>query len=230
MPLTDLDLCDLCQRLYDEPNAKAWDMFWGEDEWGLCAALHIAGDRDVIIHRGSETVLDWYDDAKSELPHIPPDATLGEVPAGFYKPLPLWHASTYRAIRPGPVIIGHSLGAARAVEHGALLAAIGKPPIAVIAWGCPRAGTQRLNDIYGGSGYAGSGTAVRWYRNATDPVPEVPFSVPLVLPWIHCGAETKLNEPAPSDDQWGILRDHHLFLYRAGVAKLSPMPGVDLTF
>jgi hypothetical protein len=217
--ITDLDLCDLCQRLYDLPTPDAWDLFWDEKDWGLCAALRVAGDRDIVIHRGSSTPLDWYDDARSELPHVPPDPTLGEVPAGFYAPLPKWHAASYHAIRIGSIVIGHSLGAARAVEHGALLTAIGKPPVAVVVWGCPRPGTQRLNDIYGA-------IPVRWYCNASDPVVNVPLSVPVVLPWVHCGAETRLNEPGPDNDPWLLLKDHHLSLYRAGVAKLDPMPGV----
>ena len=213
--MTDLDLADLILQLY--ATDQGWDLYWPESEWGLCAALRVAGDRDIIIHRGSVTPLDWYDDATSEVSCEPADSDLGEVPAGFYSGLRAFHAATQRGVRPGAIICGHSLGAARAVIHGALLAAQGNPPIAIVALGCPRPGTAKMNALFGA-------TAVRWYRNLSDPVPEVPVSVPVLLPWIHCGAETKLNEPAPDDDPWELLRDHHAELYRAGIASLKDIP------
>lgn len=208
--MTELELVDLCGLLYS--TDEGWDQLWPESQWGLCAALKVAGAHDVVIHRGSITPMDWYDDACSEAGVGDPD--LGLVPGGFYWPLRSWDRAARMAIRPGAIIIGHSLGAARAVIHAALLMARGDPPLAVIALGCPRAGTAKLQQVLGA-------TPIRWYRNASDPVPEVPLTVPWLLPWVHPGIEIKLKEPGIGASP---LKDHHFELYRAGVAKISPMP------
>jgi hypothetical protein len=216
MILSALDLADICGELYQ--TLDGWDQLWTQDAWGLTAALRQVSDRDVIVHRGSATLLDWYRDATSEISCDPPDPQLGEVPAGFFAPMRAFHEASLPIIRPGPCVVGHSLGAARAVIHAALLAASGKPPVAVLAWGCPRPGTQTMNAMLAPVPYA------VWFGNAGDPVPDAPITVPILLPWIHCGAEIKIAEPGAADDLWGPLRDHRFELYRAGTAKLDPMP------
>ena len=215
MTLTDLDCADLCIELYG--GTRGFDLYWPESLWGLTAALKVWGNRDVIVHRGSVTPHDWYDDLISEGAEYDPN--LGPVPAGFYQGTRAFHEATKNVVRAGSVLTGHSLGAARAVIHGAFLAAAGNPPIAIIVFGCPRPGTPTMNALF-------AQTNVRWYRNRTDPVTQVPVPIPAMLPWIHCGAETRLNEEPAANDVWAALADHHIELYRAGVAALSPMPQV----
>lgn len=219
MILTDLDAVNFCLQLY--ASTDGWDLFWPESQFGLTTALRVVEARDVVVHRGSETPLDWWDDFRSELAEHDPD--VGDVPAGFYQGLRPFHEATRSIIRPGPLLVGHSLGAARAVAHGALLAAAGNPPIAVVVFGCPRPGTQKMNALF-------TQTAVRWYRNGAgldaDPVTDVPVPIPGLLPWIHCGVMKAVDEKPAPDDPWGPLRMHHAQLYAAGVAKLSPVPSI----
>lgn len=217
--LTELDLAKLCQRLYD--THQGWDFIWEQPEHAMTAAIMSLPERDVIVCEGSHTPLDWIDDAISEVPAIPIHPQLGEVPAGFYAPLPKFLDAIIGHVRPSPVIIGHSLGGARAVILGAMFTLGVKPPSAVVAWGCPRPGTATmakvLNDV-----------PVRWYDNApgddADKVCTAPRTIPKILPWQHIGLMTRFQEPAPPDDPWGPLRFHHFELYMAGTAKLDPMP------
>jgi hypothetical protein len=224
MSYTEIQLAEICQRLYT--THAGWDMIWTEDSWNLTAALARHTDRDIIVHEGSHTPLDWFFDVISEAPHFPIDTILGDVPAGFYAPLKKWHDATCRLFRRGAIVIGHSLGAARAVEHATLLTISGNAPIAVVAWGCPKPGTNVMAKIL-----ENAGVAVRWYENAppgyrADPVTMVPFTVPLFLPWAHPGVKTIISEPPLPGDSWGPLACHHFELYQAGTAKLNPMPVV----
>ena len=215
MTLTDGDLAHICAELYANPVASAWDLFWPQSEHGLTAALRRVGAHDVIVHRGSTTVEDWWDDLGSELPIGDPD--IGLLPFGFALPLLPFYTKTAGLIRPGPILIGHSLGAARAVEHAGKLAAKGNRPLAVVVWGEPKPGMAELANAL-------DGVPVRSYRNRADPVPTVPVTMGL-LAWQHGHAITPLNvAPAPSDS--GPFADHHFPLYEAGTAALSPQPVV----
>lgn len=213
--LTDHDLAVICGALYGD--APVWDIHWNESSWGLCAALRVVGARDVVVHRGSLTPQDWYDDAISEIPFADP---VGPLPLGFGMRLRPWYEATRTLIRPGAVIIGHSLGAARAVEHAGMLAAEGRRPAAVVVWGEPKPGMAKLKDVL-------AAVPIRSYRNRSDPVPTVPVTLGL-LEWTHGHPLIAVDAAPAANDSWGVMADHHFELYEAAMAALSPMPGIDL--
>jgi Lipase (class 3) len=214
--ITDADLCDLCAKLYDP--TQTWPMLWDEQSWGLCAAKTMFQDAEVVIHRGSTVALDWYDDLDSEL--IREDIALGSLPWGFSEPLRPWYEANKAHMSKDMVIIGHSLGAARAVEHAGMLTAYGLAPRAVVVWGEPKAGMRQLANVL-----AKAKVVVHSYRNLDDPVCTVPVTMGL-LDWIHGHDIVALNEPPILNDPWLLLRDHHIELYQAGMRKLNPVPMV----
>lgn len=216
-PLTDLDACHLCQMLYDADSGSDSfdDLIWPEADDGVCVAIKHAGDDTFAVWRGSVTLQDWYRDGISELfKPMPGFRELGLVPAGFEQGMP----ETFDKIVPlltGRRIwsVGHSLGAARAQEFGAMLAARrpSLPLYRVVGLGPPRVGMQTMRKLV---------AHVPWhlYKNGTDPVADVPTDPP----WTHMRALTGLDEPAEPTDTWGPLRQHHVELYEAGLAKLFP--------
>lgn len=211
--ISDYDLCVFCAKLYD-PKATGWSELWTEDQWGLTAAKAMLQDTTVVIHRGSTTPLDWYNDTVSEF--VKEDPKLGSLPLGFSRPLRGWYEAHRPSFSSGMVLLGHSLGAARAVEHAGMLVADGLVPRAVVVWGEPKAGMHQLAQVL-------TRTTVHSYRNLDDPVCTVPVTIGL-LNWQHGHELTALNAPAAPNDSWGLLRHHHIELYEAGMAKLSPMP------
>jgi hypothetical protein len=212
--LLDAELCKLCALLYDP--TQQWPRLWDERVWGLCAAKTTYQDTTVIIHRGSKTPHDWFDDFRSELIHE--DKVLGSLPLGFAGPLRGWYEANRASMEPDMVIIGHSLGAARAVEHAGMLTADGMKPRAVVVWGEPKAGMKELVAVL-------ASVVVHSYRNLSDPVPTVPITIGL-LEWTHGHDIVELDASPAANDAWGLLADHHIELYIEGMNKLNPMPMV----
>lgn len=66
--------------------------------------------------------------------------------------------------------------------------------------------------------------------NLRDPVPAVPIDLEFLneeylQPW----PTTELQEEPPPNDEWGLLRDHHMYLCQRGVRKLPPMSGAAIS-
>lgn len=210
MSFTDLDAADACAEIY---AGGSWDELWDEDRWGICVGLRRFPDWDLVVPRGSLSPLDWWDDVISEAALHDPD--LGPLPYGFARPLAKWFKVAAPVIRPGAVIVGHSLGAAHAFEIGGKLVKVGKPPAAIVGFGLPRPGTQELWAVL-------NGVPNRWYDNGGDPVPDKPVPLPPVLPWVSRAGSPLAVPPAPGDD--GMFRCHHIALYQAGVKALPSVP------
>ena len=210
----DSELCVLCAKLY--ASGYAWDVLWQEKTWGLDAAKSLFQNATVFVHRGSATPRDWFDDFICV--DVYEDEALGSLPLGFAGPLRPWYEANKAYMEPDMILIGHSLGAARAVEHAAMLALDGMRPRAVVVWGEPRAGMKTL-------AHALEGIPVHSYRNRHDPVCDVPMAV-WPLDWQHGHDVVALDAPPLVGDEWGGLADHHIELYVEGMKKLNPQPMV----
>ena len=220
MTITDLDLCDHLQLLYDKPDDPTWEYLNKVD--GAYVAARIVDDGVLeILWRGSVTPLDWFLDAISETPIYVDE--LGFVPSGFYagvhEAMPslteyISQKSAAHAFKR-IVVSGHSLGAARAMQCAGLLRVIMPAvPVSWVTFCPPRPGMSKLVTILG---------AGRWYRNREDPVTFVPIDAGLLK---HPGTMTHLDVKPPADDEWGPLAPHHLALCRTGVAALNPIPTI----
>lgn len=209
--LTDYDLASLTNTLYRPPWPKGyWKHLWTEES---CYAAHkVVDGADIVIFRGSSDILDWWEDF-SALPVN--DPALGMVHQGFWKPLQALCPQIDAVLtQPKTIILGHSLGAARACLYGAHRTVLGKPPSEIVIWGCPKPGFQKLADIL-------APVTLRSYKNLNDPVTTVPDYLPnldqLYMPvreFIPVSAQ-----PSPFD-MWNILQAHHLSLYCSALAKI----------
>ena len=201
--ITDKDIANVCAASYDP--ATKWQRLWagGTDSNGIYAGL--AGD--VLCFRGSVTIEDWIDDLDA-IATI--DSRLGGLHAGFAKGVYQFFTSLNSLINNNTVVCGHSLGASRALLFGAYMQQAGIKPKAIITFGSPRPGFQKLADIL-------APVTIRSYKNRLDPVTSVPFPVPPDLPYIHPRYLTLISVPPPIDNFLDPLADHSINLYAQGV-------------
>jgi hypothetical protein len=139
---------------------------------------------------------------------------LGPVHGGFFVGV----RDKYEALMAactGPVtVLGHSLGASRAMLFAGLMIANGSMPVRVRVWGCPRPGFSKL------SGLIAKCPDALWYRNQSDPVTFVPWRAGLFK---HCGEMRQVHAKPVDGDEWAFLRDHHLSQYRLGMVAAAPV-------
>jgi hypothetical protein len=210
----DLALAQLCARLYATTAPGDWRRIWlPEDDDGVCVALAHIGDWDVVVDRGSTTLQDWLRDFQA-LPHAIIDhPLLGPVHPGFLAGMDRSVDAVLPFLGANVICIGHSLAAARCQMRAALMKALGRAPVFLMAIAPPRVGFQPFVDYVAGI------DAVAW-RNGDlhhrDLVTELPFSLP-GFPFAQRPL-TDIYAPPPPNDEWGLLAWHHLELYIAGIA------------
>ena len=198
------DTCDLVARLYQ--TAEGWDHIWPDD--GHYAAMQRVGNTDVVIWRGSTTILDWMDDFEDVPIEVP---KLGRVERGFWVGVDAIADLIDSTLGPDVVCAGHSLGAARALLHAARRLSKGLPVSCVTVFGSPKPGFQGVADVL-------APLTIWSYKNGDDPVTDVPG---LILPYVHPRQAFLIDEPPEPGDEWGLRARHHIELYQAGVRKLG---------
>jgi Lipase (class 3) len=212
MPITDRDIAALCLGIYPEHfSPAAWDHFDpGSDLDGVCWGLKHVGDVSIVVLRGTVTLLDWLRDFQAWVEPFHHHG-LGPIHAGFYSGMETVYRELPGIVQSRPLIIcGHSAGAARAVLLSALLTLDGRPPIARICFGEPRAGFAQLRPILAPI------KQQRSYRNrgATDTdhdeMTDLPFSLPL-FPYQH---------PTDLMDLTVAPMPHTLWVFRFHVPEL----------
>lgn len=218
--MTDLEHAGLCARIYaaDASTDKFWAHYWTAADI-VCGHVQLDGV-DYLVFRGSVTPEDWMRDMDA----IPAwHAKLGFVHAGFYEGLDTLYPLITAAVGKSIVVLGHSLGAARACDVAGLFAydaaAAGLPcPVQTLCtFGQPKPGFVNLARLI-----TKSGMAHRSYRNRNDPVPLVPFTIAALMDFVHTEDWIALDA-APSPTDLEPLRDHHIGLYVQG---LTPPPSV----
>ena len=122
-----------------------------------------------------------------------------------------------------PVIVtGHSLGAARACLYAGLACVAGNAPAALVLFGSPKPGFQRLAGIL-------SPVPVRSYRNGDgfrhDLVTDLPFRI-AVESYCHVSPMTPVRADPPPDDPWGPFAWHHMALYVSAASFLPRVPAI----
>lgn len=200
--ITDANAVRLAAAIYD-PNS-VWDRRWvGVEPDGIFAALK----DNVLVFRGSVTVEDWLRDLRG-LPIQHP--LLGGVEKGFMEGLDEFYAEIVDSLGEDPVIVGHSLGAARALLFAGLLVANKRPVSKVVTFGSPRPGCKSLSVLL-------EDTPIFSYKNRFDPVTNAPVPILPDMPYMHPRPLIKINIP-PALDAIGIFADHNINLYVKGVA------------
>jgi hypothetical protein len=219
--VTDAEICAAVAELY--AGGAAWDHYWPAIvDRGVECAMRQQGDADLVVFRGSMTLVDWIRDAISELDQ-PLDGfrAIGDLPLGFGLGMVEVHRALGAVLRPGKRLIatGHSLGAARAAIFAGMMAQSAGSVGDLVLFGCPRPGRQPLKAAL-------SAWSIRSYRNRHDRVCDVPTDPPDShvaefiqleerIDWSALSAIARIEELADP------FRDHHIALYLQGVATLE---------
>ena len=200
--ITDYELCLLEAATYDP--GTSWDTRWTTG--GVYVYHRNVRGYDVIAFRGSDNMEDWLRDLKGWPKYHP---KLGFCHAGFLEDMDLVAQEVLLLLQPASkvVVIGHSLGAARALILAALMTVSGLKPDYVVVWGEPRPGFSKLKNILLGGGFL-----IRSYKNRNDPVTLLPYYFGL---YRHVTDPIKLDVPMPAD--YKGIPDHGISLYLIGM-------------
>jgi hypothetical protein len=218
--LTDQQIADYYSWLYTSlpvpPNT--WDHLLAID--GAYTGIKTIDGVHYVMFRGSATFMDWMDDfSHMAVPYD--DFVLGPVHPGFRSGVMAvktqidWICGDQNPL----VIVGHSLGAGHASLCAGYRLAAGKRVDAVVMFGEPRAGADKLAGIL-------AKTTIRSYRNGDanghDLVTDVPYAIPPVLDYRHPVPLDSVSESPPANDAWSIFKYHHFFLYAKALGATGP--------
>lgn len=208
--ITVTKAAQLCAEIYDDESK--WTTLW---EAGGFVMGHIKlGEDDVLVCRGSKSAQDWLLDAAGGIPIFHPQ--IGICAAGFITGLEELFAEAAMVVGARVIVVGHSLGGARARLLAARFAVAGHPVDQCCVFGSPRPGFVNIRRIL-----EKSGTKLQSFRNRNDVVPEMPPMFP--LPFAHTDEWVSFDE-APDVKDLEVLRDHHIPLYIAGALKYDAQP------
>lgn len=204
MPPNDLDAAQVVADLYWHPE-KLDSVI---EVSGVCLGTRNFDDVTIICFRGSTTFLDWRRDFENGAQMIY-DQQLGGVHPGFLVGIrdALLRIEVKESVNP-IWIVGHSLGAGRALICAGLLAAEGLllPADQIVTFGSPRPGGQKLKNIL-------ADVPIRSYKNRCDPITDVPFDIPYIDPYVHPRDLIQVDVAPPELDSWIQFADHHDDLY-----------------
>jgi lipase (class 3) len=204
---SDIDFALLCYSSYFLPGYFDTVFQGDQDNQVWCGIKHIDKEA-VIVFRGSSTFTDWTRDFSAKM-FVDPQ--LGEVETGFMIGLRdlLVSVKKETASATKIYITGHSLGAARALLFGALLVCEDIIP-EIVTFGSPRPGGAELKVLL-------APVAIRSYKNAFDPVTDVPFMLSLD-PYVHPRDLIPIASQPIAADPWLSIRDHHMQYYINAIA------------
>ena len=172
--MTHRDLAALQLALY-AGDAGQYDYICdGSTDDDVVYGIAKRGDLTVVVLRGSITFEDWWRDFQA-FPHASVShPQLGQVHAGFFAGMEATWAEISSKVTGPWVVIGHSLGAARATILAGLAASSGRAPVARIVWGeplcCFDRGAFYIRQIPGTS-YINRHSTI---PQVHDPVPDLP--------------------------------------------------------
>jgi hypothetical protein len=194
--ISDADLAGLAALAYTAPPT------WWQGDVHACWT-RVPG-ATVVAFRGTvpDDMADWLRDIDAWPDFVP---GLGYCHAGFADGVKAIWGGLSVGLRDEPrvVLTGHSLGGALAIIAAGMLAVSGSPPAALVTFGAPRAGLEKLADAL-------RAVPVRQYRNGHDPVPEVPSFFQHVRRL--CSVGTPALDP---------LLDHEIACYQVAVAAME---------
>jgi hypothetical protein len=213
MTITPVKAVDLCHAIYAPITPGMFARTWSFG--GINVGYALIDGCATFTFAGSECTRDWLRDFKA-IPFTHP--TLGTLHLGFWEGM----EGVLDELRPYftddvPVSIqGHSLGCAHAAIFAGLCAKNGLRVDQLCLFAPPRTSYQTLRDIL--DVHVGQILA---FRNGFDPVPEVPFAIPLIEPWVDIADLITLTEWP--EDRYDVFAYHDIKLYQAGIAKRYPV-------
>jgi hypothetical protein len=226
MPLpSDLDLARLQLAAYEYDGTPfPWD--WHAEPGGVDCGIKLVGDTAVVIFVGSRApmtgggLMDWERDLLA-LSFIPlSHMQLGIVHAGFYlgmeqAEIAIWmwlnaNRDRWKTI----IVIGHSLGAARAPIYAALShLTLGLWPDKLVLFAPPRPGMASF------ANYVALAPKTLYRAadaNGHDYVTDLPPA-----PFVDVGALTDVLITPLAHEKWGLFAYHHMAGYVAGLEAVG---------
>jgi pimeloyl-ACP methyl ester carboxylesterase len=212
---TDLDIINLVIAGYQPVPAGFSAVLQPNGQWGDFLLVKVFPDCVAVGVRGSVDPQDYLRDAASEYGRpVTGYPRIGMLPFGFSSDILSAYGVLPAIVGKKPVLFwGHSRGAAVAFELAGLHVNNGGAIARIVAFGSPRPGTRALTALL-------AFAKVNSYRNLSDPVCDVPVTVPLALPWEHPRAFIHLAVQPVKDDLTHIA-EHSQYLYQRGVAALQ---------
>lgn len=213
--IADARLAEFCGAIYRDPTA--FDLYEaGANSDGVCYAIKRVDGVDVVTLRGSVTLQDWLRDFNAWGRVV--DSRLGEVHPGFAAGMEMTWLRLKDQIGQNAIVTGHSLGAARAAILTGLMTLDGRPPLARVVFGEPKAGFQKLADI-------AQVVPGRSYSNGDDRHHDLVVDVPFTFPPEQYVRPSPLIRvcAAPTGSilsRLGVFAFHHIELYQAALAAL----------
>jgi hypothetical protein len=177
LPLpTDSELVDECALTYSRA-----DPFASDPATALCVFLTKRADGlNIFSIEGTHDIAGWSADFFALRVWDHPgksQGSLGWVHAGFLDLAWTVLDKLRPAIAAAPyAICGHSLGAAEALLIGATMIDAGFPPVKIAAFAPPRVGDATFVKV-------ATSVPLSAYRFGNDPVPTVPWPIPLFFPY-----------------------------------------------
>jgi hypothetical protein len=183
--ISDIEIVNACAASYQQPATLPR----GPLDPYICISTASDGETLLVINRGSVTWQDWLRDflfAPIELKSYP---QLGPCHSGFMTGAENVIDAIEKTVGDRPAIYGgHSLGGAEAVDEAALMALRGKPPTAVVTFGCPRVGMASFVQFM-------SRYPVRQWVRGNDIVPDEPGCVPPEFKFLDTAARIPIGLP-----------------------------------
>jgi len=225
---SDFEIAQLLVALYDGPDAlKAasapYETFYepGSGDHGIAYAVVRKPDENLILFRGSKSLLDWARDLFA-LPTVFTHKVYGPVHAGFSIGLDraVYDASQHLDFANPTAICGHSLGGARAGTVTAMiLENYQRDPrqLRRIVFGEPIPGFKTHADYIRPVESRSYCNTQDWH---VDMVTRAVNYIPPAFAFVRCGAPIKVHPPHVRI--WEEILDpfalHHIGLYAAALA------------
>lgn len=212
MPLSSSEAAQYCQDLYN--GAGHFDVFSGCVTDHVYVGCKVSDQHVTIVFRGSTTPIDWIRDFRFCMVDRP---GVGRVEDGFYDGIPRVFNDLHSLLAARKVfIVGHSLGAARALLFAGLLGFKQYAVSGVIVFGCPNPAGMTLKLLL-----QDARMPIWAYENHADPFLRVPVALPRVpyqKPYTAAQTVRIAQKPAALD-LWGPFAPHHMELYQAGAVS-----------
>lgn len=198
-------------------NGVPYAFDWYGEPAGVAVGIKLVADTAVICFIGSKTMQDWLRDFTVVPTSTIKHPKLGPIHRGFATGLDEVMAAIVPILTDIKaqhiVVIGHSLGAARAPIYAGALMDAGLVPSRIVMFAPPRPGYAALGAyLYAIPKVLFRTVGKMGWLPSHDYVTDVPATMTF-FPFVEVGPFCDLPVTPKDPDLWGIFKFHHMELY-----------------